>query len=64
VRGGVNLSMADISLSPQALQELKDILIKDIGKESVEQLSDADIHEFGELLLTLAKQELKRNLTS
>lgn len=55
--------MADISLSPQALQELKDILIKDIGQESITKLHDADLEDFGELLLILAKQNLKRELT-
>ena len=49
-----------MELSNVALGELRSILEQDIGKDLTDQLSQAEIHNFGMLLLTIAANELKR----
>ena len=49
-----------MQLSQEAIDELRSILEVDIGKDLSDSLADTELQEFGEFLLILAANELKR----
>ena len=50
---------APLQLSEKALSELKIVLEKDIGKEALNRLCEAEINHIGCLMLTLTSTLLK-----
>jgi hypothetical protein len=47
------------NLSTQAQKELRQILIKEIGLESVEMLNETDLNEIGLLFISIFAESLK-----
>jgi len=48
-----------IELSKKAKEELKDILIKDVGLEVANSFTDEELNRFGVLCLTILRESLK-----
>jgi len=48
-----------LQLSEKAKEDLKEVLIKDVGLEVVNNLTDEQLNRFGVLCLTIAKNSLK-----
>lgn len=51
-----------IDLPEQAIEELKVILKKDLGKEAFNQLNDNDVQQIGNLVLQLIATALKKHV--
>lgn len=54
-----DLPTPPLQLSEKALLELKIVLEEDIGKEALNELSEAEINHIGCLMLTLTATQLK-----
>lgn len=50
------------TLSPQAIADLKTILLYEIGEAHVNQLSDQDLQDLGLFLLTIVGNQMKIEL--
>ena len=48
-----------MKLSNKALEDLRRVLINEIGSEVVGNMTDEDLSQIGELLLTIAAESLK-----